>query len=113
MKIGVQDRNSWSCCHQLLYLSKYCMCQQTTVVDQPPFSTVLNMANNALDGFDVSGVQGSNLQVRWNWQQPIHIGGNSLNLPNNSQVDVFRLLHFKFFALGNGDGNDIQKLPEE
>jgi len=109
----IWGRLGWSYRRQLLHLSKYRMCQQITVVNQPLFSVVLNMADNALDGFDISGVQGSNLWVRQNWQQPIHIGGNSLNLLNNSQVDIVRLLHFKFFALGNGDGDDVQKLPEE
>jgi len=32
------------CRHRLLRLSKYCMCQQTTAVDQPLFSAVFNAA---------------------------------------------------------------------
>jgi len=71
------------------------------------------MANNALDGFDVSGVQVPPLLVMQNRRQPMRIGENSLNLPNNGQTDVFSLLRFKFIALGNGDDDDIQKLPKE
>ena len=89
------------------------MRQRTTAVDQPPFSTVFNAANNTLDGFDVSGVQAPPLLVMRNWRQPMHVGENSLNLPNNGQTDVFSLLCFKFVALGNGDDDDVQKLPEE
>ena len=89
------------------------MHQWTTVVDQPPFSAVFNAANNALDGFDVSGVQAPPLLVMWNQWQPMCIGENSLNLLNNGQTDVFSLLHFKFIALGNGDDDDVQKLPKE
>jgi len=89
------------------------MCQQTTAVNQPPFSTVFNVADNALDGFDVGGVQVPSLLVTWNRQQPICVGENSLNLPNNSQTNVFSLLCFKFVALGNGNDNDVQKLPKE
>jgi len=33
------------------------MRQQATAVDQPPFSLVPNMADDALNGLDVSGVQ--------------------------------------------------------
>jgi len=43
----------------------------------------------------------------------MRVGENSLNLLNNSQTDVFSLLRFKFIALGNGDDNDVQKLPKE
>jgi len=89
------------------------MCQWTTAVDQPPFSVVFNAADNALDGFDVSGVQAPPLLVMQNRQQPMRIGENSLNLPNNGQTDVFSLLRFKFVALGNGDDNNVQKLPKE
>jgi len=102
-----------SCRCRLVRLSKYCMRQRTTAVDQPPFSTVFNAANNTLDGFDVSGVQAPPLLVMRNWRQPMHVGENSLNLPNNGQTDVFSLLCFKFVALGNGDDDDVQKLPEE
>jgi len=108
-----EDLLARSCCHQLICLSKYHMHQQTTAVDQPPFSVVFNMADNTLDGFDVSGVQGSSLQVIRNWQCPIHVGEISLNLLNNSKTNVFRPLRFKFFAFGNGDDDNIQKLPEE
>jgi len=89
------------------------MHQQTTVVNQPPFSMVFNAADNALDGFDVSGVQAPPLLVMQNRRQPMCIGENSLNLPNNSQTDVFSLLRFKFIALGNGDDDNVQKLPKE
>jgi len=102
-----------SCCRRLVHLSKYRMRQQTTAVDQPPFSAVFNVADNALDGFDVSRVQAPPLLVMRNWRQPMRIGENSLNLPNNGQTDVFSLLRFKFVALGNGDDDDVQKLPEE
>jgi len=108
-----EDLLTQSCRHQLIRLSKYHMCQWTTVVDQPPFSMVFNMADNTLDGFDVSGVQGSSLQVIWNRQRPICIGEISLNLPNNSKTNVFRPLRFKFFAFGNGDDDNVQKLPKE
>src|SRR6266852_1795325 len=46
---------------RLIDLSKYRMCQRATAVNQPPFSPVFNTANNALDGFDVSRVQGPTL----------------------------------------------------
>jgi len=36
-----------------------------------------------------------------------------MNLPNNRKTDILRLLCFKFHAFGNGDDNDVQKLPEE
>jgi len=42
---------------QLVCFSEYCMHQWATVVDQPPFSPVPNMADDALNGLDVSGVQ--------------------------------------------------------
>jgi len=89
------------------------MRQRTTAVNQPPFSMVFNTADNALDGFDVSGVQAPPLLVMQNQQQPMHVGENSLNLLNNGQTDVFSLLRFKFVALGNGDDDNVQKLPEE
>ena len=41
---------------RLVDFSEYHMCQQATAVDQPPCSPVFNMADDALDGFDVSGV---------------------------------------------------------
>jgi hypothetical protein len=47
--------------HQLIRLSEYRMREWTTAVDQPPFPPVFNTADNALDGFDVSGVQGPSL----------------------------------------------------
>jgi len=89
------------------------MRQRTIAVDQPPFSAVFNVADNTLDGFDVSRVQAPPLLVMRNRRQPMRIGENSLNLPNNGQTDVFSLLRFKFVALGNGDDDDVQKLPEE
>ena len=38
---------------------------------------------------------------------------DSLNLPNNGETNVFGRLRFKFFAFGDGDDDDVQKLPEE
>ena len=36
-----------------------------------------------------------------------------MNLPNNRKTNNLRLLSFKFFAFGNGDDDDVPKLPEE
>ncbi len=36
-----------------------------------------------------------------------------MNLPNNHKINNLRLLHFKFPAFGNGDDNDVLKLPKE
>ena len=95
-------------CHQgLLGVSEYCMRQWATVVDQPPFFLVFNMADNTLDGLDVSGVQGPSLQVIWNWQHLIRVGEFSSNLLNNHKTNNLRLLHSKFFAFGNGDDDNI------
>src|SRR6266436_2958781 len=41
------------------------------------------------------------------------VGENSMNLLNNRKTNNLRLLHFKFPAFGNGDDNDVSKLPEE
>ena len=41
------------------------------------------------------------------------IGENSFNLLNNRETEIFRLLCSKFLAFGNGDDDDIPKLPEE
>ena len=101
------------CRRRLIRLSKYRMRQRTAAVDQPPRSAVFNTADNTLDGFDVSGVQAPPLLVMRDQQQPMRVGENSLNLPNNGQTDVFSLLRFKFIALGNGDDDNVQKLPEE
>jgi hypothetical protein len=35
-----------------------------------------------------------------------------MNLPNNRKTNNLRLLSFKFFAFGNGDDDDVLKLPE-
>ena len=43
----------------------------------------------------------------------MRIREDSLNLPNNGETNVFRLLCFEFFAFGDGDDDDVQKLPEE
>ena len=51
-------RSLRSCRRQLVLLSKYRMCQRTTAVNQPPFPPVFNAADNALDRFNVSRVQG-------------------------------------------------------
>jgi hypothetical protein len=37
----------------------------------------------------------------------------NMNLLDNCKTDMFRLLCFKFLALGNGDDNNIPKLPKE
>ena len=50
------------------------MRQRTTAVDQAPFLPVFNTADNALDGFDVSGVQGPSLLVKWNRRYRIGVG---------------------------------------
>jgi len=52
----VQGSLAWYYRQRLVDFSEYCMCQRATVVNQPPCSLVFNMANDALDGFDVSGV---------------------------------------------------------
>jgi hypothetical protein len=36
-----------------------------------------------------------------------------MNLPNDRKTDIPRLLCFKFPAFGNGDDDDVLKLPEE
>lgn len=36
-----------------------------------------------------------------------------MNLPNNRKTNILRLFCFKFLAFGNGDDDDVQKLPEE
>jgi hypothetical protein len=36
-----------------------------------------------------------------------------MNLPNNHKTKILRFLCFKFLALGNGDDDDVPKLPEE
>ncbi len=41
------------------------------------------------------------------------IGENSMNLPNNHKTNISSLLCFKLLALGNGDDNDVLKLPKE
>ena len=41
------------------------------------------------------------------------VGENSMNLLNNRKTNVFSLLCFKLLALGNGDDNDVLKLPKE
>jgi len=95
------------------HLWKHRMCQQATVVNQPPFPLVSNTADNALDGFDVSGVQSPTFWVKRNRQHPTSIGENSMNLPNNCKTNNLRLLCFKFPAFRNGDNNNVSKLPEE
>ena len=59
------------------------------------------MANDALDGFDVSRVQGPDLQIKWNWRHPMSIGWVKHNLLNNSKTNVLGLLCFKLLAFGN------------
>ena len=36
-----------------------------------------------------------------------------MNLPDNCKTNTLRLLRFKFLAFGNGDDDDVQKLPDE
>ena len=36
-----------------------------------------------------------------------------MNLPNNRKTNILRLLRFKFLAFGDGDDDDVPKLPEE
>ena len=36
-----------------------------------------------------------------------------MNLPNNHKAHIFRLRRFKFLASGDGNDDDIPKLPEE
>ena len=37
----------------------------------------------------------------------------NLNLPNNSETNVFGPLRFELSAFGNGDDDDVQELPEK
>jgi len=52
----VQGLLAWSCRRRLVYLIEYCMYQQATAVNQPPFPPISNMTNNTLDGVDVNRV---------------------------------------------------------
>jgi len=52
----MQSSLAWSCCHRLVRLVEYCVCQWATAVDQPPFPPVFNTTDNALDGVDVNRV---------------------------------------------------------
>jgi len=52
----VQGLLAWSSRCRLVRLIKYCMYQQATVVDQPPFPLISNTTDNTLDGVDVNGV---------------------------------------------------------
>ncbi len=113
MSLHMQSSLAWSCHCQLICFSKYHMCQWATVVNQPPFPPVFNMADNTLDGFDVSRVQGPTFWVGWNWQHPLSVGKNGINLPNNCKTNILRLLCFKFPALGNGNDDNGLKLPEK
>ncbi len=113
MSLHMQSSLTWLCCRQLICFSKYRMCQQATTVNQPPFPLVFNMANNTLDGFDVSRVQGPTFWVGWNRQHPLSIGENGINLLNNCKTNILRLLCFKFPAFGNGNDNDGLKLPKK
>jgi hypothetical protein len=36
-----------------------------------------------------------------------------MNLPNNRKTNILRLLRFKFLAFGDGDDDNVPKLPEE
>jgi len=70
----VQGSLAQSCHRQLIRLSEYRMCQRATAVDQPPISPVFNTADYTLDGFDVSGIQGPSLRVKWNRRHPTGVG---------------------------------------
>lgn len=41
------------------------------------------------------------------------VGKSGTNLPNNRKTNILRLLCSEFLAFGNGDDDDIQKLPEK
>jgi hypothetical protein len=36
-----------------------------------------------------------------------------MNLLNNRKTNILRFICFKFLAFGNGDDDDVPKLPEE
>jgi len=59
--VFVQGSLTLYCCQRLVRFSEYHMRQWATAVDQPPFSPVPNMADDALNGLDVSGVQAPSL----------------------------------------------------
>ncbi len=63
-----------SCRCRLIRLSKYRVCQGTTAVNQSPSPPVFNMANNALNQFYISRVQGAILFVEWDRRQPMSVG---------------------------------------
>lgn len=41
------------------------------------------------------------------------VGEYSMNLPNNRKTNILRLVCFKLLAFGNGDDDDVPKLPKE
>lgn len=41
------------------------------------------------------------------------VGKNGTNLSNNRKTDILRPIRFKLLAFGNGDDNDVPKLPKE
>ena len=88
------------------------MRQRTTAVDQSPFSAVFNTADNTLDAFDVSDIQGPSPRVIRNRKRLTRVREDSLNLLNDGKANDFRLHRFKFFAYGDGDDDDVQKLPK-
>ena len=36
-----------------------------------------------------------------------------MNLPDNRKTKIFRLLYFEFLTYGNGNDDDVPKLPKE
>ena len=98
---------------RLICLNEYCMHQWTTAVDQPILLPVFNTADNTLNGFDVSRVQGPSLLIIWDRRYPMSIGEFSMDLSNNCKIKIFRFLHFKLFTFRNGDDDDVLKLPKK
>ena len=41
------------------------------------------------------------------------VGESGVNLLNNRKTNILRLICFKFPAFGNGNDDDVQKLPKE
>ena len=98
---------------RLIRLNEYRMRQWTTAVDQPILLPVFNTADNTLNGFDVSRVQGPSLLIIRDRQYPMSIGEFSMDLSNNRKTKIFRFLRFKLFTFRNGDDDDVLKLPKK
>src|SRR5260221_2271510 len=104
-----QRSNSLAQSYRCRRLSEYCMRQRTTAVDQPPFSPVFNMANNTLDGFDVSKVQGPILRVKRNRRGSISGGSDKPYLPNKRETNNFMVPRFKLIAFRD---REVRAIPE-